>query len=135
MGEKLTKYYSLRHINIFGTLDDPVHAKNLSEKIDYIYSHVNNPFVIAIDASLGKHENVGNINLFNGPLSPGAGVNKTLPSVGDISLTGVVNISGFMEYVVLQNTRLSLVMKIADVMSLSLYISLKKFNNYNKMSV
>ncbi|MFP3381143.1 DUF1256 domain-containing protein, partial [Bacillus sp. SIMBA_069] len=48
-----------------------------------------------------------------GALKPGAGVGKELPPIGDASITGVVNVGGFMEYFVLQNTRLSLVMKMA----------------------
>ena len=40
---------------------------------------------------------------------PGAGVNKDLPPVGDLYITGVVNVGGFMDYLVLQNTRLYLI--------------------------
>ena len=49
-----------------------------------------------------------------GSLQPGTGVNKKLPSVGEIFFSGVVNIGGYLEYLVLQNTRLSHVMKMAD---------------------
>jgi putative sporulation protein YyaC len=126
VGEKLKRNYFLKEANVFGTLKEPVHAKNLEENIDYIYKNIHNPLIIAIDASLGKNENVGKVNLFKGSLFPGAGVNKNLRPVGDISITGIVNISGFMEYIVLQNTRLSLVMQMADVISLGLYMSIKK---------
>jgi putative sporulation protein YyaC len=128
VGDKLSKLRLLERSNILGTLKDPVHAKNIAEKTDQIYTEFQNPFVIAIDASLGKNENVGKINLYNGPIFPGSGVNKNLKPVGDISITGIVNISGFMEYVILQNTRLSLVMQMADIISMSLYMSLKKLN-------
>ncbi|SEF98444.1 putative sporulation protein YyaC [Caloramator fervidus] len=126
VGDKLTKSYNLKEIDIYGTLETPVHAKNLNNYIEMIYSNYKNPYIIAIDASLGKVENIGKINLYQGPIFPGAGVNKNLTPVGDISITGIVNMSGFMEYFVLQNTRLSLVMKMADVISFSLYLSLKK---------
>jgi putative sporulation protein YyaC len=126
VGEKLKKNYFLKNANIFGTLNEPVHAKNLEENINQIYYQHSNPLVIAIDASLGKTENIGKVNLFKGSLFPGAGVNKNLRPVGDISITGIVNVSGFMEYIVLQNTRLSLVMQMADVISLGLYMSLSK---------
>ncbi len=46
-----------------------------------------------------------------------AGVQKNLPAVGSLHMTGIVNVGGFMEYFVLQNTRLSVVMKMADVMA------------------
>ncbi|MGZ6530106.1 MAG: spore protease YyaC, partial [Tumebacillaceae bacterium] len=63
---------------------------------------------------LGQLSSVGLVTLANGPLKPGAGVNKVLPEVGNIHLTGIVNVGGFMEYFVLQNTRLSVVMRMAD---------------------
>lgn len=124
VGYKLTSIYKCKEIHVFGTLDMPVHAKNLNVYIEKIYSSYSKPLIIAVDASLGKKENVGKINLFKGPLFPGSGVNKTLNSIGDISITGVVNISGYMEYIVLQNTRLSLVMKMADTIAHGLYIGL-----------
>lgn len=98
---------------VFGTLDDPVHAGNLCEalvRVDLAYPGAT---VLAVDACLGSPENVGSISLTDGPVRPGAGVNKTLPPVGQLSVTGVVNVAGFMEYFVLQNTRLSLVVRMA----------------------
>lgn len=60
---------------------------------------------------------MGYINLGNGSLHPGAGVNKNLPPVGQIHITGIVNVGGFMEYMVLQNTRLNIVMGLADIIA------------------
>lgn len=102
--------------HIYGTLDNPVHAANLQEYIDIINKSYNRPVIVAIDACLGSPENVGCINVCEGPLQPGAGVNKSLPAVGDIYITGIVNVGGFMEYLVLQNTRLNLVMKMSQVL-------------------
>lgn len=99
--------------HVYGTLDQPVHAANLQEYIGMIRKNHGNPLVVAVDACLGSPENVGCINICDGPLQPGAGVNKNLPPVGDIYITGIVNVGGFMEYLVLQNTRLNLVMKMA----------------------
>jgi putative sporulation protein YyaC len=135
VGHRLSKNYSMMNIHVFGTLKEPVHAKNLDEKMNYIFNNIRNPFIIAIDASLGKMENIGNINLYNGPLFPGAGVNKNLQPVGDISITGIVNMSGFMEYIVLQNTRLSLVMEMAEIISLSLYISIKNMKQVERILI
>lgn len=102
---------------ILGTLDNPVHATNLCETMDWVRRHYNNPFVIAVDASLGRTDSVGYITVGKGSLRPGAGVNKSLPAVGNIFVTGVVNVGGFMEYLVLQNTRLSLVFRMAGVVA------------------
>ncbi|WP_174615210.1 spore protease YyaC [Virgibacillus ihumii] len=98
---------------VYGTLNNPVHALNLEDYLTLINKQHHNPFIIAVDASLGKTAKVGSIILDKGPLRPGAAVNKDLPPVGDIHITGVVNMSGFMEYSILQNTRLSVVVEIA----------------------
>lgn len=100
---------------ILGTLDNPVHAGNLVETVDWVETHYRRPLVIAVDACLGRTESIGMLTVAGGSLRPGAGVNKSLPAVGDLHITGVVNVGGFMEYFVLQNTRLSLVMRMAQV--------------------
>lgn len=107
------KEIDLNHFHVYGTLDDPIHAVNLQERINQIHEHHINPFIIAIDACLGRIKNVGVIKVGTGPIKPGAGVNKDLPSVGHIHITGIVNVSGYMEFFVLQNTRLNLVMRMA----------------------
>lgn len=134
-GYKMKKSFKrFEHVHVYGTLDDPVHAKNLKDTIDMVYSYHESPFIIAIDACLGKVDRVGYITVSNGPLRPGAGVKKSLPSVGDIHITGIVNLGGFMEYIVLQNTRLSLVMNMAETISDSVYFALWKFQKEKNSS-
>lgn len=99
---------------IYGTLKEPVHAKNLSATIEEIYNQYDNPCIVAIDASLGRSNHVGYITLGEGTLKPGAGVNKMLPHVGDIFITGIVNFSGTLDQMLLQTTRLNIVMDLAD---------------------
>jgi putative sporulation protein YyaC len=125
VGEKLKK--SCSHARVFGNLSDPVHAGNLTGVLAQIHELYKNPFIIAVDASLGRSENVGTIKIARGPLRPGAGVNKTLPAVGNFHITGTVNVGGFMEYLVLQNTRLFMVMKMADIISEGLILGFNKF--------
>lgn len=105
------------NFHVYGTLDEPVHASNLHQKLEEIEANHPDAVVIAIDACLGHLENVGCINIGDGSLQPGAGVNKSLPSVGQLHIAGVVNVGGFMEYLVLQNTRLHLVMRLADLIT------------------
>ncbi|OPX88294.1 MAG: hypothetical protein A4E53_02076 [Pelotomaculum sp. PtaB.Bin104] len=116
---------------VYGTLDQPVHASNLQEKLKEIYETYIDPFIIAIDACLGKIESVGCVNLGYGSLQPGAGVNKDLPPVGEIHITGIVNVGGFMEYLVLQNTRLNLVMRLADVIAGGLKKTIQEYAKQN----
>jgi len=108
---------NLPRLNVLGTLDEPVHATNLIHQLKYISETFPNPFVIALDACLGRLDSVGCLTLAEGPLKPGAGVHKDLPPVGEAHLTGIVNVGGFMEYMVLQNTRLNLVWHMAETLS------------------
>lgn len=113
VGYKLKSSY-LKGITIYGTLSEPIHAKNIEETVYQIKKNHRNSFIIAIDACLGKNSHIGMVNLGEGSISPGAGVNKVLPPVGDIYITGIVNFSGFMDMNVLLNTRLNTVMELAD---------------------
>ncbi|UQZ84503.1 germination protease [Paenibacillus konkukensis] len=118
VGTQLKKF-RLDGIHLYGTLDHPVHAMNLKDTLQTIQEQFSDPFIIAIDACLGQLTSVGCIQIGSGPVKPGAGVNKDLPPVGDMHITGIVNVGGFMEYFVLQNTRLSLVMSMAEVIAKS----------------
>ena len=127
VGYKLIPHmFKYDKVHLMGTLDEPVHAKNLHENIDIIKNSHANAFVLAIDASLGHNNSIGQIIIKEGPLKPGLGVNKNLPAIGDLSITGVVNVGGLMEYMVLQNTRLSLVMNMADIIAKGIDLSLFK---------
>lgn len=107
--------YEIAGVSVYGSLDNPVHAANLECTLQSINAEHNNPFVIAIDASLGKTDHIGYITLGEGPLTPGLGVNKSLPPVGDLHITGIVNMSiSETATNILQSTRLSLVMHMAD---------------------
>ncbi|SDI49705.1 spore protease YyaC [Natribacillus halophilus] len=105
---------SPRSLDVYGTLHHPVHALNLQETINHIMAEYRQPLIIAIDASMGKPQNVGRITFASGPVSPGSAVNKQLPDIGHMHITATVNVGGMMEYFVLQNTRLNLVMKLAE---------------------
>jgi len=129
IGYKLSTILKNKEILVYGTLDEPVHAKNLSQIMEKIKCQHSAPFIIAIDASLGALDKVGYITVGQGSLRPGAGVNKNLPNVGDMYITGIVNFGGFMEYMILQNTRLNLVMKMANIITFGIQYNLRKTTN------
>lgn len=110
-----------RHLAVYGTLHQPVHAMNLQETIHEIDQTFSNPYIIAVDAALGKTKSIGHIITHNRPIQPGAALNKDLPAVGDAYITGVVNVGGVMEYAVLQSTRLSTVYDMAEEIASILY--------------
>jgi putative sporulation protein YyaC len=103
--------------HIYGTLEQPIHAVNLEVSYNEIKEKHPTAKIIAVDACLGRFKSIGFISIGKGSIKPGAGVNKTLPSVGDFFINGIVNISGMMEYFVLQNTRLHLVMSMAEIIA------------------
>lgn len=128
IGTKLKQQNSPLY-HIYGTLDNPVHAVNLQDTLDDINKHLDHPFIIGVDACLGRYNNVGTVTVADGPVRPGAGVKKELPPVGNIHITGIVNVSGYMEYFVLQNTRLSLVMQMSQLIAEGLHDALvERFN-------
>jgi putative sporulation protein YyaC len=123
IGYKLSKL-QYPHLFIYGTLENPVHAKNLNNTLAKIKHRHTNAFIIAIDASLGACHHIGYITLGEGPLSPGIGVDKELPYVGDIFITGIVNMSSMLNHMLLQTTRLDIVMKLADFICLGIKYSI-----------
>lgn len=99
---------------VLGTLKEPVHAINLKKTLEMIRRFHRNALVIAVDASVGSEKNVGGITLGMGSIRPGMGVQKKLDEVGDIYITGVVHGGDHLAPEILQSTRLSLVMELAE---------------------
>lgn len=125
IGYQLTKQPFPRS-TIYGTLSTPVHALNLTDTVKQIRQQHSSALIVAIDASLGEKKHLGYVTIENGSLYPGAGVQKKLPPVGDISITGIVNTSGFFEQFSLQTTRLSTVITMADVITEGIQIAIPK---------
>ena len=123
------KNLSKLNIFIYGSLESPVHAKNIVSIIDKIKLSFKNPFIVAIDSCLGPINNIGKVFINKTPLYPGLAVNKDLPSVGDLSITGIVNIAGNYEFLILQNTRLFTVMSLADCISNGIIFFINKILN------
>lgn len=121
VGHKLKEIMPKGDFFVYGTLENPVHAQNLENIINKIYSSFKNPYIIAIDASLGNIKDIGKVIIKSEKLSPGRALNKDLPAVGDLSITGIVNIGGNFEFLVLQNTRLYVVMSLVECIYKAIY--------------
>jgi len=109
----LLSKYRIYDFDVYGTISEPVHAMNLAETVEKIDTE--NTLVIAVDASIGKIEHIAHIGLSKGSIKPGSGVGKDLPAVGDVSFSGVVTMGGIMPQMMLQNTSLGLVYKMAEI--------------------
>lgn len=116
------------NVPIYGSLESPVHGGNLVETINMIKRKYIHPIIIAIDACLGKTIEIGNIEVWEGSLEAGIAVGNNLPSVGHISIIGVVNAGGQYGYMDLQSTPLSTVVKLSKAISESLGEALNTLN-------
>lgn len=116
VGHQLSRYH-WKNIYVHGTLDFPVHALNLESTLEELKERHPSALYIAVDASLGSQKHVGFISVGIGSICPGAGVHKVLPSVGDIFITGILNVSGTFEHFLLQTTRLSSVVQMAETIT------------------
>lgn len=120
IGYKL-KERRMRNAKVLGTLEKPVHAMNLEEYLKLVKQKYPDYLIVAVDASVGNAEHVGYITLGKGPLKPGLGVSKELKEVGDLFITGIVGSFGSQDPLMLQSIRLSVVMRLADCISESIY--------------
>ena len=106
---------------VFGTLENPVHASNLEKVLAEINLTYINPLLIAIDACLGRSERIG-LLLLTGCSEGWYGLNRPYLK-WRFSYIGSVNVCGFLEHLVLQNTRLHTVYMMADVIAKGIYLA------------
>ena len=102
---------------IYGTLNSPVTAKEIKYLRPFLKQTHPASQVVAIDAAVGIEGDIGLIKLSNSPLFPGAGANKKLGAVGDISVMGIVAEKSLANYGLLNTTRLNLVYSMAQIIS------------------
>jgi putative sporulation protein YyaC len=119
------KGYDGRYI---GDLESPVHGTNLSVRIDDAWACASqdhaSPFIIAVDAAVGKE--VGRVTVNRGALQPGAGVGKSLPSVGDVHIMACTTETSFLiRYVELDKT-----VAIAEVVADAIIEFYRRWNDH-----
>ena len=100
---------------ILGTLASPIHALNLDTRLKEISNNYPTASIIAIDACLGDANAIGEIHTRDEPIHPGKGVGKTLQSVGNASIIGIVDSSDSLELFTNRPIRLNLIMEMAKV--------------------
>lgn len=113
IGHKLKKIEDGR-VKIYGDLENPIHARNINQKIKEIEENHPQAFIIAVDATLGCEKDIGYIFVKQGPLDPGSAFSKGLGKIGHMHIGGIVNKMGDNAMESLQNTRLYNIMKMAD---------------------
>lgn len=102
---------------IYGTLSSPVTAKEIRYMRTFLKETHPACQVLAIDAAVGVEGDIGLMKLCDSPLFPGAGANKKLGSIGDISIMGIVAEKSVANFGLLNTTRLNLVYSMAEKIS------------------
>ena len=120
---------------IYGTLALPITAKEIKYLRAFLKETHKNSQIIAIDAAVGAEGDIGLIKAAATPLFPGAGANKKLGAIGDISILGIVAEKSVANYGLLNTTRLNLVYsmaeKISDALATLLYERQENFSTQN----
>lgn len=105
------------HYPVYGTLKKPVHALNIRDRLKTIDLKHPNAFIIAVDACLADNDSIGDIHIRKGPINPGKGVGKKLPSVGHLSIIGIVDKLNNESSLSLHSIRLSFVFEMAEIIA------------------
>ena len=102
---------------LYGTLSAPITAKEIKYVRTFLKeTHRGHP-VIAVDAAIGDAGDIGLIKINDSPLLPGAGANKQLGAIGDMTIMGIVAEKSLANYGLLNTTRLNLVYSMAELIS------------------
>ena len=111
--------YKTQGLNVFlyGTLAAPVTAKEIGYMRTFLKETHKNSQIVAIDAAVGNAGDIGLIKLSSSPLLPGAGANKRLGAIGDISIMGIVAEKSVANYGLLNTTRLNLVYTMSEIIA------------------
>ena len=105
---------------IYGTLSMPITAKEIPYMRTFLKETHPQSQVIAIDAAVGEEGDIGLIKCLSSPLFPGAGANKKLGAIGDISIMGIVAEKSVNNFSLFNTTRLNLVYSMAEIISESI---------------
>lgn len=111
--------YKTQGVNCFlyGTLASPVTAKEIKYLRSFLKKTHPKSQILAIDAAVGEKGDIGVIRITDSPLFPGAGANKQLGCLGDVSVLGIVAEKSVSNYGILNTTRLNLVYTMSEIIS------------------
>ncbi len=121
-------------MDIYGTLEKPVHALNINEYIRIIKKKKYDK-VFAIDACLSNKKNQGIIEVRDGPITPGKGIGKMLPEIGDVSIIGIVDSSDKDFHDLVQDTRLCFIYEMAEIICEGILISMDMGDSSCRLSL
>ncbi len=102
---------------VYGTLKNPVTAKEVKYVDSFLRKTHPNSKIIAVDAAVGEESDIGLIKVIDAPLKPGTGANKRLGRVGDISILGIVAKKSAFAYSLINLTRFNVVYSMSEIIA------------------
>lgn len=116
---------------LYGSLKVPVTAKEVRYVESFLRKTHPQSKIIAVDAAVGDEADIGLVKVVAGPLRPGAGANKRLGRIGDVSVLGIVAKKTAFSYSLLNLTRLNMVYSMADSVSGAISLLCMRQQNAN----
>ncbi len=130
VGYKLKKFFrGVQNVQIIGDLENTVCNDNIEQTINSICKQYSNPFIISIDSALSKNsDNVGKIIVGKGGIILGSSIRRERYVIGDMYIKGITArdfCNSRKNFSILQNTRLNIVIQMADVVANGIYESIE----------
>lgn len=98
---------------IYGMSEQNITAENLLYCYNFIKALHPDSTIVVVDAAVGSKDQIGNVQLCDGGILPGAATNKNLPEVGDIGIIGIVAERGMTDFYTLNSEKDQLVAEVA----------------------
>lgn len=89
VGSALREEYKLP-CPVYGWVGESVNGLNLEQYLDMVRARHKDCLVIAVDAALGKQEDVGKVRLKRGGIKAGGALERKGEKIGDLGVIGVV---------------------------------------------
>lgn len=124
-GEKIRSFIR-GNFFVYGTLELPIHAKNVEKKMNDIYNTFSRPYIIVLDACFGEVSQIGDIVMGEGGICIGRITQKKGIQVGNAYILGVVDGGGGNLIDRLYNTRLFYVMRLSNILAEGIQCSIEK---------
>ena len=125
VGSSLREEYKLP-CPVYGAVGESVNGINLEEYLAMIACRHAGSRIIAVDAALGKSEDVGKIRLKKGGIRAGGALDRAGDKVGDLGVVGVVACEQKPKdvYATLLGVPFSLVEKLAKRIAQMIFVAL-----------
>lgn len=117
-------------IFVYGLDTMNITAQNLIECYKFIKSMHQNEKIVVIDAGVGEDNQIGQVQIIEHGIVPGAATNKNLPMVGDTSIVGIVANKDLKDFYSSSQSKEDLVNRLASFICDTIILASTEYN-YN----